>query len=155
MSCTSCPLELQFKTEDSTTTVQDSHLDFKIINNGTSAQDMTVISVKYFYLAQTRPNPTVACYYANGGGCGSITETFATLSAPKSNADSSVEFQFTSGSLAAGGGNMEFHVGLHNTGFGASFDESKDYSFSTSSSYADSMTSTMYRSGTLIWGTEP
>jgi hypothetical protein len=157
---------VQFKQENGTnTTTTNAHLDFTIVNSGTTAQDMTEITLAFYYLAQgALPSPMVDCYQVMPGACPSpqttsssspIAVLFRPHSPATSSADSYALFLFDGVTIPAGG-SLVVRVGLHNMGGSVMFDLTKDYSFTAAdAAYVDAPNIPLYYNGILIWGTEP
>jgi hypothetical protein len=165
--CSTCSLKVQFKEENgASTTTTDAHLDFDIVNTGSAAQDMTGVTLGFFYTSQgVLTSPTVDCYQVSPGACPSpITASSPTLAAsfqPFSpatpTADSTMILAFPGVTIPAGG-NLLVRVGLHNLSATGAFDLTKDYSFTatgSASAFADAPNVPLYSNGALIWGTEP
>ncbi len=74
-------------------------------------------------------------------------------SSPKGGADTYLEVTFV-GSLAAGRSTGDIQCRM-SKGDWSAFDETNDYSRTTSTTLTDNAKVTGYRSGTLAWGTEP
>jgi cellulose binding protein with CBM3 domain len=154
VSCTTCPIELKYTTT-TTAATQDIRPHYEIDNNGTSAQSLTDLTVRYYFTADGSAQQSYACDYA-AIGCGSIQATFATITPAKTNADHYFELSFTAGSIPAGSSSGEIQVRFHDSNYQVTFNQTNDYSFDPSTTqYADWNNVTVYRNGTLVWGTEP
>jgi hypothetical protein len=155
--CTSCPLVVQYATSVTTPTTKDIAPHFQIVNNGASAQDLSVITLRYWYTAEGSQSQAFACdYTALSGGCGALQATFSAAAKPTSTADHYMELSFTGGSIPAGSSTGEIQTRFHDTGYAVSFTQGHDYSFNAAdASYTPWDHVTLYRSGTLVWGVEP
>jgi hypothetical protein len=128
-----------------------------LFNDGSSDVPLAELTVRYWYTIDGALPETFACDSTFvGGGCGSVTGTFASVSPTRAGADSVFEVGFlpAAGNLAAGGQTQQSLVRFAKSDFSA-FDESNDYSHGTWSAFMDAPHLTVYRNGVLIWGTEP
>jgi hypothetical protein len=95
----------------------------------------------------------VYCDFATAG-CANVTQTIVTLNPTRTNADKYLEIGFTSGagSIPADD-DQTIKVRLQKS---TNYNDNNDYSFdATKTDYADWSKITIYRAGSLIWGTEP
>jgi hypothetical protein len=153
--CPTCPIELKYMTTTTDAVTADIRPHYEIYNNGSSPQDLTVLTVRYYYTADGSTQQAYACDYAQIG-CGSIQATFATIAPAKANADHYIELSFTAGSISAGGNSGEIQIRFHDSSYQVMFTQTNDYSFDAASTqYADWNKVTVYRSGALVWGVEP
>lgn len=154
-SCTTCALELKYMTSATDATAQDIRPHYEIDNNGASPQSLTELTVRYYFTADGSAQQAFACDYAQVG-CGLIQATFAAIAPAKPTADRYFELSFTGGVIPAGGSSGEIQVRFHDSNYQGSFTQTNDYSFNaTATQYADWNNVTVYRDGTLVWGTEP
>jgi hypothetical protein len=167
-----CSLQVQFQNGDNSNTTNNAgHPFMRIVNTGTSAQDLGAITLKYFYTSQNvLPTPEVDNYYASLNGSGitvpstlsssttPVAVTFGAFSPATSTADSYFKLSFSAGTSVQPGQALELHLGLRNNPYGSNFDETKDYSFTAADmppSFTTTDKITLYSAGMLIWGTEP
>jgi hypothetical protein len=131
------------------------HLD--VINNGSSPQDLSALTVRYWYTADGSSSQAYACDYAAlPSGCSQVSATFVQMPQPKTTADHYMEVAFTSGSIAPGLHTGEIQLRFHDTSYAVTFSQTNDYSFDgTKTAYAPWDRVTLYRAGTLVWGIEP
>ena len=155
-TCNNCPLVVEYLTTTTTATTQDIRPHLQIINNGNSAQDMTQLTVRYWFTADGSTSQAFACDYAMMG-CGIVSANFVTMAMAKNEADHYLELSFTGGSINPGGGSSgEIQARFHDTNYQVTFTQTNDYSFdATKTQYAQWANVTLYRNGTLVWGTEP
>jgi hypothetical protein len=133
--------------------------DFQITNNGTTAVPMSDLTLRYWYTYDTTPVVTQAdmCSYAMTppGTCANVTRSWVALAPAKTNADFYYQVGFTA---AAGnlnpGATAEFEVDFHKNDW-TNFTQTNDYSYNGSTSFAVTTKVTVYRVGTLVYGTEP
>lgn len=152
--CTTCAIELRYQTP-TTGTTQDIRPHFEIYNNGTGVQNLTELTVRYYFTADGSQSQGFSCDYAMIG-CGMIQGTFAAMSTPTATADHYLEISFTGGTIGAGSNTGEIQPRFHDSGYQVMFTQSNDYSYSgAATSFVDNMAMTVYRNGTLVWGTEP
>jgi hypothetical protein len=130
---------------------------FNIVNAGATAVPYSELKIRYWYTADTGSAPAFHCYSATGpGGCTFVNATFVTVSPARTNADRYVEIGFTGTATVAASGQSD----LLQTAIDKAdnFDETNDYSYDPTKMYptfADWTHVTLYRNGTLVWGTEP
>jgi hypothetical protein len=159
VTCTNCPLIVEYMTSvpAGTQSVNDISADFEILNNGVVDEDLTVITLRYWYTEDTSTSQAFNCDYAAlPGGSASISGTFVAMTTPTPTADHYLELSFSSGTVAGEGGSTGgIQTRFHDTGFMPT-DPSNDYSFDgADTTYTQSTRITLYRSGTLVWGVEP
>jgi hypothetical protein len=157
-SCPTCPLVVEYMTTVTTATAKDISPHLNLLNNGTSAQDLTVVTVRYWYTADGSTSQAFSCDYAAPavGNCANVTATFVQMPQAKTNADHYMEVSFTGGSIPAGASTGDIQIRFHDTNYAVTFTQTNDYSFdATKTAYAQWSNITLYRSGTLVWGTEP
>jgi hypothetical protein len=150
-------LKVQFKQEDGTsyTMTSTGHLDLNIVNQTSSAQDLTKLEPKFYFLSEgVLTNPAMQCVSFSGGGCSLVSASFIPFTPTKATADSVMKIGFSGGSIPAGG-SVELRVTITNIP-SATFDETKFYSYTAAdTTYSDAPNITLYTSTTLLWGTHP
>ncbi len=127
----------------------------KIVNNGSTAINLSSITVRYYYTEDGTQSQSFWCDWSSAG-TSNVTGTFVSLSTPLSNADHYLQIGFTSaaGSLAAGA-TVEIQSRFAKSDW-SNYNQANDYSFNASaSSYTSWSHITGYISGTLNSGTEP
>jgi hypothetical protein len=154
-SCTTCPLVVQYMTPTPSSTTQEIRPHFEIMNNGTSSQDLSALTLRYWYTADGSTSQAYDCDYALVG-CSVVQATFVAMPTPTATADHYMEVSFTGGSVMAGSGSGEIQTRFHDTNYAVTFTQTNDYSFNgNDAAYAQWNQVTLYRSGTLVWGSEP
>jgi hypothetical protein len=154
-TCTSCPLVVQYMTTNTSATSSTMSPEFEIFNNGASPEDMTVLTMRYYYTAQGSTSQTFACDYFPGG-CGSIEASFVAMGTPTATADHYVQIAFTGGSIPSGMSTGGLQTRLYDSTFAVTFNQSMDYSFNASdTAFAPWDHITLYVSGSLVYGVEP
>jgi hypothetical protein len=138
------------------------HPQFQIINLGTSAVNLSDLTIRYWFTANGAQGQTGVIYdarnSANTAIAGSVSTTFAAPTPTRTGADFYEQFAFatSAGTLNANGGTATIFSGFNSAGFVTNYTQTDDYSFdATKTAYADWTHVTLYRNGTLVWGIEP
>jgi Cellulose binding domain len=163
-------LQVQLAMGTTGTTAQISP-HFKIINNSTAgmaAVPLSELTVRYWYTIDAGSTTQAAnCDYATRA-CAQLNygaTSFVTVNPAKTNADRYFEFGFKTGagSLAAGGNAStdtspsttgEIQLRINKSDF-SNYTQTNDYSYNGVTGYTATTKVTVYRNGTLIYGTEP
>ncbi len=149
-------LKVQYLANDTNPTNEDIAPGLNIVNTSSSAVPLTELKMRYYFTRDTAVPMKLYCDYAPIG-CSTLTWQFVQMPTPVTGADFYLEIGFnsTAGSLAAGGQTQEIDVRIDKTDW-TYFNESNDYSFDgTQTSFVDWSKVTLYRNGTLVWGTPP
>lgn len=154
-TCTTCPLVVEYSTPTTTATTQEIRPHVQILNNGASDEDLTVLTLRYWYTADGSTTQAYDCDYA-AIGCGVVQATFVAMTTPTATADHYMEVSFTGGTITAGTSTGEIQTRFHDTSYAVTFTQTNDYSFDADDvAYTQWSQITLYRSGTLVWGAEP
>jgi hypothetical protein len=167
-SCTTCPLTVEYEcsaTGDPTTEIKPW---YKITNQGTSPQALSELTVRYWYNVDassgTLPQQYVCDYAQVDTGNGANTAitadvmgTFGSAPTVTAGADSYMEISFAAGAGSIPPGlTAQVQNRFHKNNYSGQFTQASDYSFDPSdTAFTASMTITLYRAGTLVWGVEP
>jgi len=157
-ACTNCPLIAQYMAGSISDPTSDISPHFQILNNGVVGEDISVVTLRYWYTEDGSMSQAFACdYTALAGGCASISATFVAMTTPTPTADHYMELSFASGTIPGEGGSTgPIQTRFHDSAYAAMMMQSNDYSFDAAdSTYTQSMQVTLYRSGMLVWGVEP
>jgi endoglucanase len=148
-------LKTQYKNGGGSASDNEIRPHFQIVNTGGSSVPLTELKLRYWYTIDTSQPQTSYCDYAFLG-CGNVTRALVAVSPPRANADYYLEIGFTSGagSVAAGGNSGEVQARFNKNDWSV-YNEVNDYSYGTNTAFADSTKVTLYRNGSLVWGTEP
>jgi hypothetical protein len=145
-------LSIAYQCNNTMASTQNISPWFKIVNNSTSAVDLTTLSVRYYFMAMGA-NMVGECDYAVIN-CGTITQKFSPTTGTM--ADTYDEVTFASGSIQPGSDTGAIEPRLHDSGYAVSFTQASDYSFdATKTSFATWDHMTIYQGSTLLWGTPP
>jgi hypothetical protein len=154
-TCANCPLVAQYMSPTRSATTQQIQPYFEIVNNGTSAQDLSQLTLRYWYTADGSTSQTFACDYALVD-CGVVHATFVTMTAPTATADHYMEVSFSGGSVMAGSSSGAIQTRFYDTNYAVTFSQTNDYSFNAGdTAYTQWNQVTLYRNGMLVWGVEP
>jgi hypothetical protein len=159
VTCTNCPLVVEYMTNVAagSQSVSDISAYFEILNNGVIDEDLSVVTLRYWYTEDSSTSQAFSCdYTALPGSCTSITATFVAMATPTPTADHYMELSFSSGSVAGEGGSTGvIQTRFHDSNY-AQMNPSNDYSFDgADTTYTQSTRITLYRSGVLVWGVPP
>jgi hypothetical protein len=150
-------LKVQYYRPDANATDQAVRPHFKVFNTGTTAVQLSQLTIRYWYTIDTPVDAESSqCDYAQLG-CNNITTSNVTLSPTRTGADRyfQVGFGGGAGNLAGNSNTGEIQVWFHKNAWG-NYNEVGDYSYDpTKTVYADWNRATLYQNGTLVWGTEP
>jgi endoglucanase len=152
--CTTCLIELRYS-DTTIGTTQDIRPHFKIYNNGTGTQDLAELKVRYYFTADGSQSQGFNLDYAANNIA--VQSTFVAMTTPTATADHYLEMSLSGYSVAAGANSGEIQPRFHDSGYQVMFNQDNDYSYNSTAggSFVDNMKMTVYRSGTLVWGTEP
>jgi hypothetical protein len=156
-TCATCPLVVQYMTPTTAASSQEIRPHLDLYNNGTSPQDLASLTVRYWYTADGSASQAFNCdYTALPSNCSGVSATFVQMPKATATADHYMEVSFTGGSIAPGANTGEIQLRFHDTNYAVTFTQTNDYSFDgTKTAYAQWSNVTLYRAGTLVWGTEP
>ncbi|MEV5412148.1 cellulose binding domain-containing protein [Thermopolyspora sp. NPDC052614] len=148
-------LRLQYRTSATGATADQVEPWFNLLNDSSGAVPLNEVKIRYYFKADS---PTqqyrFACSWAVVS-CSTVTGTFGTISPGTSTADRYLEVGFTSGSLAPGAQTGDLQLRFYRADW-QRINQSDDYSFAPDrTSYGDWTKVTVYRNGTLVWGTAP
>ena len=149
-------LRVQYRAADTNAADNQIKPHFNILNSAGSSVPLSELKIRYWYTREGTTGQNFFCDYAVVN-CSNITGAFVQVSPARTGADFYLEVGFSAaaGSIAAGGQSGEIQARFAKTDW-SNFNETGDYSFDpTKTSFADWDHVTLYRNGTLVWGTEP
>jgi hypothetical protein len=155
-SCPTCPLTVRYQCMNTLASTNESKPWLKIVNTGASPQPMSELTVRYWFTEDGTKPLEYHCDYAKID-CANVTGTFVALPTAVTGADHYLEISFGAGagSIAPGADSGEIQNRFNKSDF-STWTQSNDYSWDpTKTTYADWPNVTLYRAGTLVWGTEP
>lgn len=149
------PLKLQFYNGNLAPVTNMIVMNYRIINPGRTALNLSDIKVRYWYTSDGDVSQQLNIYYSTIG-VSNITGALANMLTPKVGADHYVEIGFTSGAGSlAPGGSIDILACITNADW-TNFIQTNDYSFNpTATTYVDWDRVTGYLRGVLVWGKEP
>ncbi|PYC88517.1 hydrolase [Streptomyces tateyamensis] len=147
-------LTVQYKTTVTSASADEIDPWLQVVNTTTSPVDLSTVTLRYYFTADTPGSYTFQCAWAVPG-CSTLTGTVVALANPTATADHYLQISFSSGSLAPGASTGELQLRLHRADW-QNVNQANDYSFNAAdTSYTPWSQVTAYRGGTLVWGTEP
>ncbi|HXM54137.1 MAG TPA: cellulase family glycosylhydrolase [Candidatus Dormibacteraeota bacterium] len=145
-----------YKTGDATTSTNLIRPNVQVVNTGSSALDLSTVTVRYWYTADSTQPQTWVCDFAQVG-CANLTARFVAVSPARTNADTYLEIGFKAGlpTLAAGASSGEIQDRFNRADW-SNYNQANDYSFNAAATaYGDNARVTVYVNGALVSGTEP
>src|SRR5262245_43590230 len=128
---------------------------FNIVNGGTTTVPLSELTIRYWYTNDGSQPQVYDCDFASRG-CSNLSASFVSITAV-TGANPYLQLSFSAGaeSLTPGQQSGEIQTRLHSQNW-SNYTEGNDYSYdATKTSFADWTRVTLYRNGTLVWGTEP
>ncbi|KQO18187.1 glycoside hydrolase family 48 protein [Paenibacillus sp. Leaf72] len=149
-------LKVQYRAADTNATNNAMMAHFNILNDGTTAVDLSTLKIRYYFTADGTQQHSFWSDYAQVGSS-NVHASFVTMNSPTATADTYMEISFTAaaGSIAAGGTSGQIQTRVSKNDW-SNLNEANDYSFdATKTSLVDWNKVTLYQNGTLVWGIEP
>lgn len=147
-------LKVQYKNNDASPGDNQIRPGLQLVNTGTTAVDLSKVSLRYWFSAESgSASYGTSCDYAVIG-CGALTHRVAQAGAAGTGADHYLEVGFTGGSLAPGASTGEMQLRFNKADW-SSFDETDDYSRAANTAFADASKVGVYLNGALTAGTAP
>lgn len=128
-------LKVQYRTSDTSPTDSQIRMGLQVVNTGQSAVNLADVKLRYWFTPDGSSAVNSTCDWAQLG-CGGVTHTVEQASGSAPGASHYVEVGFASGSLAPGAATGEIQLRLNKADW-STFDESDDYSRSTSTGFTD------------------
>jgi hypothetical protein len=137
--------------------------DLQLTNNGAASLDLSPITMKYWFtwdLADPSVLPALeaSCTYTlglAGGSCSAFTYYFEQVTPARSEADYVLVMNFSSGVGTLGvGATVEIGSAVSKSDL-SMFDQTNDWSYNPSSSFAPNPHVTAYENYQLVYGVEP
>ncbi|MGN7765294.1 glycoside hydrolase family 48 protein [Paenibacillus sp. 22594] len=149
-------LVVQYRTTDTNAGDSQFRPQLRIINNGTTAVDLSKLKLRYYYTIDGEKAQQFNVDYATVGS-GNVQGSFVKLVPAVAGADYYVEISFSSaaGSLAPGANTGEIQLRINKTDW-SNYNEAEDYSYDpTKTVYTDWNRVPLYLNGVLVWGLQP
>lgn len=148
-------LALRFFNANTASTGNMVYTRFLLVNNGTSAVNLSTLKLRYYYTIDGERPQNFWCDWSPAG-TSNITGQFVKMTTPKTGADTYLEVGFasTAGSIAPGQ-SIEIQVRFAKDNW-SNYTQTNDYSFNaTASTWADWNKVTLFQGGALVFGLEP
>jgi hypothetical protein len=129
---------------------------FNIVSDNTVSVPLQELTLRYWFTGESAVGDQFWCDYARLGNS-NVTGTVVKLDTPRLGADRYIQVSFTpgAGSLFPLGSTGEIQTRLSAVDW-SNYNELNDYSYNPNDTvYVASSQVTLYRNGTLVWGTEP
>ncbi len=129
---------------------------FNIVNDNTVSVPLQQLKLRYWFTGESTVADQFWCDYARLGNS-NVTGTVIKLATPRPSADRYIEVSFTqgAGALFPLGSTGEVQTRVSPVDW-SNYNELNDYSYNPNDMvYVNSSQVTLYRNGTLVWGTEP
>lgn len=152
---TPAAIQLQMYNVDRSESSNTIFANFKLINNGTEAVNLSDLKIRYYYMLGGEISQNFWCDWSSAG-TSNVKGTIIRSDPLYQGADTYVEIEFIdgTGSLEAGA-NVEIKTRFARTDWN-NYRQSDDYSFnSISTNYEDWSKAVVYDSERVIWGEEP
>ncbi|MFE0465387.1 cellulose binding domain-containing protein [Kitasatospora sp. NPDC058965] len=128
----------------------------QVVNTGSSSLDLSTVTLRYYFSADTAGAYTFQCAWAVPG-CANLTGTVVALANPTPTADHYLQLSFGpgAGTLQPGAASGDLQLRLHRSDW-QNVNQANDYSFNPNdTAYTPWNQVTGYRNGALAWGAEP
>jgi endo-1,4-beta-D-glucanase Y len=147
-------LKVQYRAGDTNAGDNQIKPHLQLVNTGSSSIPLSELKIRYWYTVDGDKPQSYWCDWA-ALGCASVSGRFVKLATPKASADYYLELGFSGGTLAPGASSGEIQSRIAKSDW-SNYSESGDYSFDpTKTAFADWSRVTLYRNGSLVWGSEP
>ena len=146
----------QYKTGDATASTNIIRPNLQVVNTGNTALNLSSVTVRYWYTADSTQPQTWVCDFAQIG-CANLSGRFVSVSPARTGADTYLEVSFKAStpSLNPGASTGEIQDRFNRADW-SNYNQANDYSFNAAATaYGDATRVTVYFNGALIWGTEP
>ncbi|MFF3350133.1 cellulase family glycosylhydrolase [Streptomyces sp. NPDC002779] len=146
-------VKVRYKNNDSSATDNAIRPSLQVANTGSSAVKLDAVTVRYYFTRDGSSSVSAWCDYA-AVGCAQVKLRVVPLATAVSGADAYLEVSFTGGSLVTGGNTGDIQLRMSKADW-SNFNETNDYSRTTSTTYTDAPAVPAYTGTTLAWGTPP
>ncbi|WP_245874017.1 cellulase family glycosylhydrolase [Streptomyces phaeoluteigriseus] len=146
-------VKVRYKNNDSSATDNAVRPSLHVVNSGTSDLGLDTVAVRYYFTRDGSASVNAWCDYA-AVGCAQVKLRVVPLATAVPGADAYLEVSFTGGSLAAGATTGDIQLRMNKADW-SNFNETNDYSRTTSTTYTDAPAVPAYTGTTLAWGTPP
>ena len=147
-------LRLQYRAADTNATDNQMKPHLNIVNAGTTAVPMSELTIRYWYTNDGNQPQVYNCDHASRG-CSNISASFVSIPAV-TGANTYLQLSFSAGAGSLAPGQQSGEIQTPAQPELEQYNEANDYSFDpTKTAFADWTRVTLYRNGTLVWGTEP
>jgi hypothetical protein len=132
---------------------------FEINNHDSRTLPMSDMEIRYWFTSDlggaSGVTQSTGCANTNQISCNTITLSLVAVSPARPMADTYLSVTFSPGVTAVpAGGYADFETTISRSDAGF-YDQSNDYSYNAATYYTDTIKTTVYYKGALIYGTEP
>jgi hypothetical protein len=165
--CTTCAVELTYESDNATKT-GGAAFEIEIVNTGTTALDLSTVSVKYYFVADGLSGFIFDVYtsYINNAassayaavGVAAVSGAVSAFTPSTATADSVLTIRFTGAAGSVPVGDFFYFKGeLHDPSYSMEFTQTNDYSYNAMDD--TKLTANMHIvvdiGATIAWGTAP
>lgn len=149
-------LKVQYRNTDGSPSNNGSSPRLRIMNSGQAAVPYSQLTMRYWITPENYTGAMGLFIDWAQLGTNKISMKYVSLAQPRVKALGYIEYSFnaTSGNLNANGNSGDIQSRFANSDW-TNFNELNDHSYMAANNYVEAPMITLYRNGTLIWGTEP
>jgi hypothetical protein len=163
--CTSCKIELKYASDNPTGT-GSATFEIELDNLGTTALDLSTVTVNYYFTANGLSGFQFEIYTASVNNAassayrsiamGDVSGAVQAFAPPTATADSILVISFAGAGSVPVGEFIQFKGALHESSYSPNFKQTDDYSFNAKdTALTDNADIVVNIGGSVAWGTAP